>query len=139
MIDDDRQKNKLYDIAVKELKLDLDDKDDGVFLFKAKADMLVKSFAFNLAKGSFIKGKTFRGKFELGYDKKLKLGDEGLSEKDEIIVLTKTDVAKDLKVVAKKVAEFKKINKKVFVISLFDDKMVKKFSDELIKILQKKQ
>jgi len=72
------------------------------------------------------------------YDKKLKLGDDGLSAKDEIIILTKTDAAKDQKVVTKKVAEFKKINKKVFVISLFDDGMVKKFSDELIKILKKK-
>ena len=85
------------------------------------------------------------------YDKKLKLGptrnafsiadaggEDGLAEKDEIIVLTKTDAAKDAKVVAKKVAEFKKINKKVFVVSLYDDKAVKKFSDELIKILNKK-
>ncbi len=90
------------------------------------------------------------------YDKKLKLGDDGLAEKDEIIILTKTDVAKDAKVVAKAIEKFsafgrstvgrKKIpaspagrNKKVFVISLFDDSMVKKFSDELIKILNKKE
>lgn len=71
------------------------------------------------------------------YDKKLGLSDDGLANKDEIIILTKTD-AVDPKIVKKKVEAFKKINKKVFVISLFDDKMVKKFSDELIKILNKK-
>lgn len=71
------------------------------------------------------------------YDKSLGLGDDGLSAKDEIIILTKTDVA-DEKVVAKKVAEFKKITKNVFTLSLFDDKAVKKFSDSLVKILKKK-
>lgn len=72
------------------------------------------------------------------YDKKLNLGEEGLSQKEEIIILTKTDVVEDQKVVAKKVAEFKKISKNVFTLSLFDDKAVKKFSDSLIKILKKK-
>ena len=72
------------------------------------------------------------------YDKKLGLSDDGLANKDEIIILTKTDAVKDQKAITKKVEAFKKINKKVFVISLFDDKMVKKFSDELIKILNKK-
>jgi GTP-binding protein len=72
------------------------------------------------------------------YDKKLNLGEDGLSEKEEIIILTKTDVIEDQKFVAKKVAEFKKITKNVFTLSLFDDKAVKKFSDSLIKILKKK-
>jgi GTP-binding protein len=72
------------------------------------------------------------------YDKKLGMGDDGLSEKEEIIVLTKTDVVSDPKLVAKVEKEFKKIAKKVFVLSLFDDKMVKKFSDDLAKILSKK-
>ncbi len=75
------------------------------------------------------------------YDKKIAAtGDteEGLSDKKEIIVLTKTDMTDDKKLIAKKTAEFKKINKNVFVVSLFDDKMVKKFSDSLIKILEKK-
>jgi GTP-binding protein len=71
------------------------------------------------------------------YDKKLKLGDDGLVNKEEIIILTKTDVV-DPKVVAKKVEAFKQISKNIFVISLFDDKMVKKFSDALIKILSEK-
>src|SRR3989344_5003357 len=72
------------------------------------------------------------------YDKKLNLGDEGLSAKDEIIILTKTDVKEDQKIVAKKIKEFKKISKNVFTISLFDDKMIKKLRDELVKILKKK-
>lgn len=73
------------------------------------------------------------------YDKELKLGADGLSEKEEIIILTKSDVISDQKIIAKKVAEFKKLKrgKKVFVLSLFDDKLVKTLSDELIKILKK--
>jgi GTP-binding protein len=71
------------------------------------------------------------------YDKSLKLGADGLSEKEEIIVLTKTDVT-DEKTIAKKVAEFKKLDKKVYTLSLYEDKSVKKFKDELVKILKKK-
>lgn len=70
------------------------------------------------------------------YDKKLKLGDEGLSEKDEIIILTKTDVT-DEKTIAKAVKAFEKLDKQVFTLSLFDDKATKKLSDSLIKILKK--
>ena len=72
------------------------------------------------------------------YDKKLALGEDGLASKEEIIILTKSDVIDDPKIILKKVTEFKKISKKVFVLSLFDDKMVKKFNDELAKILKKK-
>ena len=73
------------------------------------------------------------------YDKKLKLGENGLSTKDEIIILTKSDTV-DAKVIKKTVAEFKKLRRgvKVFTLSLFDDKMIKDFSDELTKILKKK-
>jgi GTPase involved in cell partitioning and DNA repair len=72
------------------------------------------------------------------YDKKLNLGEDGLASKKEIIVLTKTDVVGDPKIITKITKEFAKINKKVFTLSLYDDKMVKKFSDELAKILRKK-
>ncbi|MFA5791643.1 MAG: GTPase ObgE [Candidatus Paceibacterota bacterium] len=72
------------------------------------------------------------------YDKKLNLGAEGLFSKEEIIILTKSDVVEDSKVIVKTVKVFEKLNVKVFVISLFDDKMVKKFRDELVKILKKK-
>ena len=71
------------------------------------------------------------------YDKKLKLGDEGLSLKEEIIILTKADAVEDSRIITKKVKDFQKISKKVFAISLYDDKMVKKFRDELVKILKK--
>ncbi len=71
------------------------------------------------------------------YDKKLNLGDDGLSEKKEIIILTKSDAITDEKIIKKQIEIFKKVNKKVFTISLFDDKTVKKFQDELSKILKK--
>jgi GTP-binding protein len=71
------------------------------------------------------------------YDKKLKLGADSLSEKEEIIILTKTDVT-DEKTVAKAVKAFEDLDKKVFVLSLFDDKQTKKLSDNLVKILKKK-
>ena len=63
LIEDDRQKNRLHDIVVNTLKLDLEDKDDATFRFAAKANFLVKSLAFNLERGSFVKNKTFRGNF----------------------------------------------------------------------------
>ena len=63
----------------------------------------------------------------------------GLDEKEEIIILTKSDEVENKKDITKKVAEFKKLKrgKKVFALSLYDDKMVKKFKDELVKILKK--
>ena len=72
---------------------------------------------------------------------KYELGDEGkenLSNKKEIIILTKTDVIEDQKLITKIEKEFQKITKNVFVLSLYDDKTVKKFRDELVKILKKK-
>jgi GTP-binding protein len=72
------------------------------------------------------------------YDKKLNLGSDGLSSKEEIIILSKSDVIPEPKLVEKITKEFKKITPKVFVLSLYDDKMVKKMSDELVKILRKK-
>ena len=71
------------------------------------------------------------------YDNKLDLGEDGLSSKEEIIILTKSDVIADQKAITKKIKEFQKITKNVFVLSLYDDKMVKKLRDELIKILKK--
>ena len=70
--DDDKQKNKLFDIEVNDLDLDLEDRDSSVFLFSANANMLIHDLAFNLPRGSFVKEKTFSGKFDLKYDKKLK-------------------------------------------------------------------
>lgn len=73
------------------------------------------------------------------YDKKLKLTDDGLSEKDEIIVLTKADTVEDKKIITKVEKEFKKLSKNVFVVTLYDDKMVKELMDALVKILKKKK
>ncbi|MEI6280469.1 MAG: GTPase ObgE [bacterium] len=72
------------------------------------------------------------------YDKNLGLSGDGLAEKKEIVVLTKTDVIEDTKLVAKVVKEFEKLDVKVFSLTLYDDKTVKKFRDELVKILKKK-
>ena len=106
-----------------------------------RTKMLAHLVSFeNLSKGAtgMLKAyKEIRKELEK-YDKKLNLGEDGLSQKQEIIILTKADFIEDQKIIDKKVAEFKKLGKKVFVLSLFDDKMVKKFRDELIKILKKK-
>lgn len=71
--------------------------------------------------------------------KELELYGEGLEEKNEIIVLTKTDVLPDAereKIVAKKIKEFEKLGKKVFAITLYDDVSVKNFGDRLIEFLK---
>ncbi len=93
----------------------------------------------NLSKGSAGMMKSYKEiRKELAkYDKTLGLGEDGLSVKDEIIILTKSDVIDDAKVIAKKTADFKKVSKNVFSLSLYDDKMVKKFHDALVKILKK--
>ena len=98
----------------------------------------------NLSNGSTGMMKSYKEiRKELAkYDKSLsasrRIGEDGLSEKEEIIILTKTDVVDDPKIVAKKIADFKKISKNVFALSLYDDKIVKKFKDSLVKILKKK-
>ncbi len=63
----------------------------------------------------------------------------GLDEKEEIILLSKSDVLPDDvrdEVISKKVKEFEKLGKKVFTVTLFDDASVKAFSDELIQYIQ---
>jgi GTP-binding protein len=62
---------------------------------------------------------------------------QGLEEKEEIILLTKTDMVDDPKLIAKKVKEFEKLGKQVFTISLYDQDSVAKFSKELIALLRK--
>ena len=107
-----------------------------------RTKMLAHLVSFeNLSKGStgMIKSyKEIRKELEK-YDKNLGLSEaEGLSSKDEIIILTKCDVVEDIKIIDREIKKFEKLGSKVFVLSLFDDKMVKKFSDELAKILKKK-
>jgi GTPase len=110
-----------------------------------RTKMLAHLVSFeNLSKGTTGMTKAYKEiRQELEkYDKKLSLGEDGLSKKEEIIILTKSDMVEQgessLKIIDKKVKDFKKINKNVFVISLFDDKMVKEFRDALVKILKKK-
>lgn len=62
---------------------------------------------------------------------------QGLSEKEEIILLTKTDVV-DVENIKKIKNEFEKLGKKVFDITLFNDKAVKTFSDDLVHFLKNK-
>jgi len=68
--------------------------------------------------------------------KELETYNKILTEKDEIIILTKTDLIEDKKIIDQKIKEFEKLGKKVFTLSLFDDKMIKNFSDQLSKILK---
>jgi GTP-binding protein len=114
-----------------------------------RTKMLAHLVSFeNLSKGSTGMMKVYKEiRKELEkYDKKFSFaGNTGdnLVSKDEIIILTKSDVLLEEKDSGKKIierekAKFEKLGKKVFVLSLYDDKSVKKFSDELIKILKKK-
>ena len=59
-----------------------------------------------------------------------------LDQKEEIILLTKTDTV-PAEAVEAALKKFKKLKKPVFAVTLFDDSSVKDFSDELIKILKK--
>ena len=63
--------------------------------------------------------------------------DEALLEKEEIIILTKTDLFDDPKKIEKVKKEFLKLKKPVFTLSLFDDASIKNITDELVKFLRK--
>lgn len=67
--------------------------------------------------------------------KELENYDVDLAKKDEVIILTKTDMT-DAETVTKTRKEFEKLDKPVFVMSAFDDESVKKVGDELVKILR---
>ena len=92
----------------------------------------------NLSKGTTGMMKTYKEiRKELQkYDKKNDLGEDGISKKEEIIILTQTDTTEDIKLIEKKKKEFEKLGKKVFTISLYDDDSVKTFRDALAKILK---
>ncbi len=66
----------------------------------------------------------------------LKNYDKELSEKEEIIILTKTDIADEARI-KKEIKNFEKTKNKVFTMSAFDDESVKKVGDEIVKILRK--
>ena len=69
LIIDDRRKEKLHDLQVNKLELDMEDRDSHYFIFTANTNILVRSLAFNLPRGSFLQEKKFKGKFEMKYDK----------------------------------------------------------------------
>ncbi len=70
--------------------------------------------------------------------KELGAYDKSLLEKEEIIVLTKTDVVSDLKIIEKRKKEFEKLGNPVLTLSLYDDASVKAFMKELAKMLKGK-
>jgi GTPase len=59
-----------------------------------------------------------------------------LAAKEEVIILTKTDVVDEATCKAK-LKELKKLNPHVLSVTAYDDNSVKKLKDELIKILRK--
>ncbi len=67
--------------------------------------------------------------------KELETHGDGLIEKEEIILLTKTDVS-DEKIIKATIKKFEKLKKPVFAISLYDDVAVKEFGDALVKIFK---
>src|ERR1035437_3752171 len=66
--------------------------------------------------------------------KELGAYDKALLEKKEIIILTKTDVMIDKKKLDKIKAEFEKLGEPVLLLSLYEDKSVKKLIDGLVKL-----
>lgn len=60
---------------------------------------------------------------------------QGLDEKEETIILTKTDMV-DEKAVGAAVKKLKKYNKDIITVTVLDDEAVKKLSDEIVKRLR---
>ena len=63
--------------------------------------------------------------------------DKELLEKKEIIILTKTDIMTDEKKIDKIKKEFEKLGEPIFILSLYEDKSLKKLIDGLVKLLRK--
>ena len=69
--------------------------------------------------------------------KELEKYNKTILDKDEVIVLTKTDVVEDNKKIEKVKKEFEKIGKPVLTLSLYDDASLKNLMDKLVKMLRK--
>jgi GTPase len=69
--------------------------------------------------------------------KELKIYDESLLNKNEIIILTKTDIISDKKIIEKIKKEFNKLKKPIFTLTLYDDESIKYLIDDLVKLLRK--
>ena len=66
----------------------------------------------------------------------LKKYGEGLDEKEETIILTKTD-ATDEKNISTAIKKLEKYNKDILTVTILDDEAVKELSDEIVKRLRK--
>lgn len=69
----------------------------------------------------------------------LKTYGNDLDKKEEIILLTKTDVLPEderEKIIKKKIKEFEKLGNKVYAITLYDDESIKEFADVLVTFLK---
>lgn len=68
--------------------------------------------------------------------KELEKFDSSLLDKKEVIVLTKVDLIDDKEKIEKIKEKFKKFKKPIFTLSLYDDDMIKKLMDGLVKLLR---
>jgi hypothetical protein len=66
---DDRDKGKLHDISVNNLRLKLNQENESL-LIDTKADLQIHNLAFNTERGSFLKEKSLEGNFDLRFNKK---------------------------------------------------------------------
>lgn len=69
--------------------------------------------------------------------KELENYNKTILDKEEVIILTKTDIVTDSKKIDKAKKDFEKLDKKVLTLSLYDDASLKNVMDRLIKILRK--
>lgn len=65
---DDRKREKLHDFDVKKIALKLND-NDSILNINTEADLFINSMAFNIPRGTFLKGSSFSGDFNLKYGK----------------------------------------------------------------------
>ena len=65
----DNKREKYHDFSIDELKITIDDVGENAVM-QTKASMLIKSLAFNVPKGTFLKDASFAGNFKMQYGKK---------------------------------------------------------------------
>ena len=65
----DLKKDKFHDFEIKNLTISLNNEGENI-LMRTKANMIVKSLAFNVPKGTFLKEAGFSGNFDFMYGKK---------------------------------------------------------------------
>jgi hypothetical protein len=69
LVFENKTKNKLFDLDIKNLETVLDYKLEGGWDADIDLNALVKQFNFNTDKGSFLKGKKLKGDLNIAYDK----------------------------------------------------------------------